>query len=1467
MNISVTSIRRPVLAIVFSILIVLIGVVGASFLGIRQFPDVDPPQINVTTTYLGANADVIESQITEPLEESINGIDGIRSLTSTSNDGRANITVEFELGRDLEQAANDVRDRVDRVKRSLPADVDPPVVAKADANGQAIVVMTVQSNKRSLTELTDYAVNVLKERVQTISGVGGVQIWGERKYAMRVQMDPNKLSAYGLTTVDVRTALQRENVELPAGRLEGANTELSIRTLGRLSTVEQFEEIILENSQGAVVHLGDVARVYLGAENERTILKRDGIPMIGLALSPQPGANQVDIADEFYRRVAALKNTVPEDIQLDVAFDNTQFIRTAIGEVEETLIIAFSLVVIIIFLFLRSWRATLIPVIAIPVSLISSFFFLWIAGFSINILTLLGIVLATGLVVDDAIVVMENIFKRIEHGQDPTAAGEEGSTEITFAVVSTTITLAVVFLPIIFLQGLTGALFREFGLVVASSVVVSAFVSLTLTPMMSTRLLRQSDSSGWLVNVTEPFFVWLNTMYAKTVNVVITKPFLAIVVMLVAGGSIYLVGGLLKSELAPLEDRGLMNINLTAPEGTSFDRMDVIIDSLQDRVSRLVPEKKLLLTVTSPSFQSNASNTGFGRLILKPSAERTRSQMQLANMLTQATRNATEARSVIIQEQTISTGGRAGLPIQFVLQAPQLSDLQEVVQKFIDKASANKTFSIVDVNLKFSKPEVTVEIDRDRARNAGISVFDIATTLQTGFSGQRFGYIIRNGKQYQILGELERESRSTPEQLSVIPVRTGTGAIMPLSDLVTIREQSSPPALYRYNRNVSATISAGLVPGATVGDGIAAMNDIAKELLDERFSTALTGPSRDFVESSSSLLFAFLLALTLVYLILAAQFESWLDPFTIMLTVPLALTGAVLSLWATGETLNIFSQIGCIVLIGLVTKNGILIVEFANQRVEDGLSYTEAAKESARLRFRPILMTSLATILGALPIALSLGAASESRVGLGVVVVGGMSIATFLTLYIIPALYVIISKGKRHVIHPPHHIPTTWLILVVAIPSLLFATPAASQTQQNLSPLPTPLTVNDALKIALERNLQIQIAKGDSSIAQITEDGSLAPLLPTLDINAGTTRGANNVSQTTSSGLVIERNGATFSNMNAAALLQWTLFDGLQMFATKSRIEYEAKSLKEQTRSRIATIAANVLTQYAALVATNTQYRTVEKGLELAQKRLTLVEQRKAVGTAHGVDVSQAIVDKNTVQALLTRARTEQRNAMSGLLSVMNYPVQDTVNVPLIFDIPTVPPQAELLTVLAQQNPDVVAAVFREQVAEQQAREAGSLYWPRLIAQGGYQYTNNTAQAGFILENQTMGWNIGLALQYNIFNGFRDSRAHERALVAKEQQRLQTLDAINLATTQLVQAYRTLEQGKELLALEQTSYDAAQKNAQVALEQYTLGMNTDLEVRQTQQSVIEIGNRIARLQFETYTATVEVLRLSGKLVQ
>jgi len=1015
MRISDLSLKRPVLAIVLNIIIVLFGIIGFRFLGVRDYPAIDPPNINVRTAYPGANADVIESQITEPLEQAINGVAGVKNITSSSSQGTSNINVEFELGYNLEEAANDVRDKVSQTVRYLPEDLaSPPIVTKADASSDPILSMTVQSQNRNQLQITEYANNNLIERLQTIPGVSSVIIWGEKKYAMRIWLSPEKMLANNITANDIQQALRRENVELPSGKISGNKTELTVRTFGRLSTEEDFNQLIVSNTAGRTILLRDVAEVVLGPENEETVLKEKGVPMIALAVVPQPGSNYVAIADEFYKRLESIKKEVPNDIHLNIALDQTKFVRKSIMEVKETLILAFALVVLIIFLFFRDWIIAIRPLIDIPVCLIGAFFIMYMAGFTINVLTLLAIVLATGLVVDDGIVVTENIFKKMERGMNKYRAAREGSAEIYFAVISTSITLAVVFLPIIFLEGFVGRLFREFGIVVAGAVLISAFVSLTLTPVLNIFLSRKnSQHHGWFYRVSEPFFEKMEAGYHRILSGFMQQRWIAILLVLICSASIYFLFNNLQSELAPLEDRSQFRLQVTAPEGTSFDGMDASIDKLTQLITDSVPENDVVISVTAPGFIGSGSvNTGFVRTLLTEPDNRNRSQQDIVDMMNRNLPKYNEVKAFPIQEQTISVNRRGGLPVQFVLQNNNFEKIKGALPRFMEAAGKSSVFAGVDADLKFNKPELRILIDRLRASTLGVSTADIAETLQLGLTNRRFGYFIKEGKQYQVMGQVARSDRDDPKDLKNLYVRSSAGQLYPLDEFVSITEETTPPTLYHFNRYKSATVSAGLAPGKTIGDGIKEMEAISKSILDESFTTSLSGPSRDFKESSGNTSFAFGLALVLIFLVLAAQFESFIDPIIIMITVPLAMAGALLSLWIFDQTINIFSQIGMIMLIGLVTKNGILIVEFANQKKQQGMDRFHAVIEAATMRLRPILMTSLAMSLGALPLALSLGAASTSRIPLGIVIVGGILFSLFLTLLVIPAMYSFLSSKR-----------------------------------------------------------------------------------------------------------------------------------------------------------------------------------------------------------------------------------------------------------------------------------------------------------------------------------------------------------------------------------------------------------------------------------------------------------------------
>ncbi len=1017
MNISELSLRRPVLAFVMNIVLVLFGIIGFNFLGVRDYPAIDPPVVNVRTTYPGANADIIESQITEPLEKSVNGIPGIKNMTSSSSVGQSSINIEFQLGVDLEAAANDVRDKVSAAARSLPRDLDsPPVVSKEDASTESIIAMTVQSLTRNSLQLTEYANNVLVERLETIPGVSSIRIWGEKRYAMRIWLDPAKLSAYSLTPLDVQSALNREHVELPSGKITGMTTELTVRTFGKLYTEEDFNDVIIKSGPTGDIRLKDVGQAVLGPENEESVLRESNVAMVGLAINPLPGSNYVEIADEFYRRLEQIRGEVPEDIKLDISMDQTVFIKRSISEVEETLVIAFILVVLIIYFFFRDMLIAIRPLIDIPVSLIATFFIMYLCGFSINVLTMLGIVLATGLVVDDGIVVTENIYKKLEGGMNKFRAAREGSKEIFFAVISTSITLAVVFLPILFLEGFVGRLFKEFGVVVAGAVLVSCFVSLTLTPVLSVLLTRKNHKYSWFYLKTEPFFRGMEEGYRNSLARFMGARWLSWVIIAACLVSVYFIATNMQSELAPMEDRSQFRFQMTAPEGTSFDYMDAFVQRAVQFVQDSVPEYVSALSVTSPGFSGGgAVNNGFVRVRLVDPDQRERSQQEIVDMVNRNLYRFPEGRIFVIQEQTIQVNRRAGMPVQFVLQNNNFEKIREVLPKFLEAANDHPTFQGVDVDLKFNKPELLVEINRLKASQLGISVQDIAQTLQLAYSNLRFGYFTKDGRQYQVMGQVTKNNRDEPSDLKSLFVRTNSGELVSIENVVSVRESTTPPSLYHFNRYKSATISAGLAQGKTIGDGIEAMEEIAAQLLDDTFSTSLAGGSRDYSESSGNTTFAFVLALILIYLILAAQFESFIDPFIIITTVPLAICGAFISLAIFGQTINIFSQIGMIMLIGLVTKNGILIVEFANQKRLEGLSKVDAVLEASKLRLRPILMTSFAMALGSLPIALSLGDAATSRQPLGIVIVGGIIFSLILTLFVIPGVYTFLSRQRKPV--------------------------------------------------------------------------------------------------------------------------------------------------------------------------------------------------------------------------------------------------------------------------------------------------------------------------------------------------------------------------------------------------------------------------------------------------------------------
>src|SRR5574344_992786 len=983
MSLAQTSIHRPVLMTVLALGTVLLGLFGAMHLGVRKYPNVDSPGITVRTTYSGANAAVVEAEVTEVLEESINSASGIKSLTSTSSDGSSNIKVEFEVGSDLETAANDIRDRVSRAQRNLPDAADAPVVYKSDSDSDPILIVSLLSDTRDAMEISEIARNQVKERLQTIPGVSEVTLWGEKQPVVRLWLDPVRMRSLGVTASDVSNAISAENQELPSGKIEGQTMNLSLRTLGRLTAPQEFSKIAVKTaSDGTVIRLCDIADIHYEPEDTRTGFKRNGKDVIAIAVIAQPGSNHVQIANEFYKRVEEIKRDLPSDVRIVSA---------------------------VIFLFLREGRTTLIPMIVIPVSIIGSFFVLYIFGFSINVLTLLAMVLAIGLVVDDAIVIVENIYQKIEKKMTPSQAAVAGTNEIFFAVIATSVVLMAVFVPMLALGGTTGLLFREFVAVMIGTVFISTVCALTLSPMLCSKFLR-SQKKGWLYNKTEPFFEWLNAFYSKLLDAFLKVRWVIFIIMAVLAVVVWFCFSHLSSEMAPMEDSGMFMVNISAPEGTSLTQVKKETEAFVSEMTALMDSSEY------QEIQAGARSSGGAmiRVTLNSDPSVRRSQTEIAQAVQKLGSNYPDLRVMVFEPQSISTS-RGGLPVQFVLQAQNIETLRTLVPKFTAAAEKSTVFSVVNSDLTFTKPELHVNILRDKAREQGVSVEDITKAVELGLGDQSYDDFYKDSRQYDIIGAVGYENRATPAALSALSVRNSAGEMLSLDNFITTREVSASPSLPRYNRFSAATISAGLAPGKTVGDGVEEMRRIAKEVIPDSMNvlTDLAGTSKEYEDSSSGLYSVFLLALACIFLVLAGQFESFRSPFVTLFTVPLAIAGAIASLYIFGQTLNIFSEIALILLVGIVTKNGILIVEFANQIAQgSGVTRLEAARESAKRRFRPILMTSLSTVLGALPLIFT---GTPSRVAMGIVIVGRLMFATFLTLFVVPAAYSFFAgKSEKH---------------------------------------------------------------------------------------------------------------------------------------------------------------------------------------------------------------------------------------------------------------------------------------------------------------------------------------------------------------------------------------------------------------------------------------------------------------------
>lgn len=1014
MTLSELSIRRPVLATVMSLLLVLIGIISYQRLTVREYPNIDAPIVSVRTVYTGASAPVIESQVTRPLEDTLSGIEGIKTIKSVSREEVSQITVEFIRTRDPDAAASDVRDRVSRARGRLPDDVDEPVVAKIEADAQAIIWIAFSSDHHDQLEITDYASRIVKDRLQTLPGVASVIIGGERRFAMRIWLDRDRLAAYQLTPQDVEDALRSQNLEIPSGRIESDQREFTVLTETDLRTPEQFNRIIIREVAGYPVRLSDVGNAEIGPADERNAVRVNGNQAVGLGVVKQSTANTLTVGQAVKEELPKIVAALPEGMQLKVAFDQSVFIEKSIDAVFTTMLEALVLVMLVIFLFLRTLRATLIPFVTIPVSLIGACIFLYAIGFSINILTLLGLVLAIGLVVDDAIVMLENIQRRIEHGMAPLAAALEGSKEIAFAVIAMTLTLVAVFTPLAFATGNTGRLFTEFALTVAAAVLVSGFVALSLTPMMCSKILRHEKSHGRLYQLSEQWLLALNQGYQRLLTRALNQRLAVILIgALVAASSVGLFV-MIKSELAPLEDRGILIGLMFSPEGSTMSYTDRYAQQIEKLYAQ-VPEVNTYFMVVAPGLERpNPVTMALSFVNLKPWEQRERSAQQIAAALGPQMFMLPGVLAFPISPPSLGQSFR-NPPVQFVIQAGSYAELQTLVNNFTAKLSQFPGLVNLDSDLKLNKPRLSVELDRDKAASIGVGVDTVGRTLETLLGGRQVTRFKREGEQYDVIVKLRDAERRDPNDLSSIFVRGNDGQLIQLSNIVRVQEDVAPKELNHFNRLRSATISANIAPGHSLGDALDFMDKTAKETLPPSARTSLDGQSLEFKESGAALYLTFVLALLFIYLVLAAQFESFIDPLTIMLTVPLAITGALLALKLTGGTLNVYSQIGMVMLIGLITKHGILIVDFANKLQARGHDLRSAVIEASSLRLRPILMTTAAMVLGTLPLALASGAGAESRQPIGWVIVGGLLLGTLLTLFVIPTVYTLVSRVRKQV--------------------------------------------------------------------------------------------------------------------------------------------------------------------------------------------------------------------------------------------------------------------------------------------------------------------------------------------------------------------------------------------------------------------------------------------------------------------
>lgn len=1462
MSFSTLSIRRPVLMTVLALGIVLIGAFGAMNLGIREYPNVDSPIITVRTSYSGANAAVVETEVTEILEASINSAAGIKSLTSTSSDGSSTIRAEFEEGTDLEAAANDIRDRVSRVQRKLPDAADAPVVYKSDSDSDPILIASLLSDVRDAMELSEIASNQVKERLQTIPGVSEVNLWGEKTPVVRLWLDPLRMKALGVTASEISAALSKENEELPAGKIEGQATDLSVRTLGRLEAPSDFNSVPVKvMSDGSIIRISDVATVHYEPKDTRTGFKRNGKNVIAIALIAQPGTNHVAIADEFYRRIADIRRDLPSDIQILSGMDSSVNIRSSIREVIETIFVSFLLVVAVIFLFLREARSTLIPMVVIPVSIIGSFFVLYLFGFSINVLTLLAMVLAIGLVVDDAIVIVENIYQKIERRMSPQAAAVTGTNEIFFAVIATSVVLMAVFVPMLALGGTTGLLFREFVAVMIGTVVISTFCALTLSPMLCSKILR-AQKKGWLYRKTEPFFEWLNRVYDKSLSAFLRVRGTVFVIIAALLFAAYYCFTHLSSEMAPLEDSNMFMVNISAPEGTGLAQTKKMTEAFVEEMTALMDSSEY------EEIQAGARSGGSAmiRVTLTSDKAKRRPQSEIARAVQVLGASYPDLRVMVFEPQSVSTS-RGGLPIQFVLQASDLETLRDLLPRFTAEAENSPVFSVVNSNLKFTKPELHIEILREKAHDQGVSVDDIARTVALSMGDQTYGEFYKDGRQYDIIGAVPYEYRSSPAKIEELSVRNASGEMLSVSNFITYREKSASPSLPRYNRFSAATVSAGLMPGMTVGDGVAEMRRIAHKVIPDSLNiqTELAGSSKEYEESSSGLYIVFLLALACIFLVLAGQFESFRSPFVTFFTVPLSIAGAIVSLYLFGQTLNIFSEIALILLLGLVTKNGILIVEFANQIAErTGCSRLAAAKKAARLRFRPILMTSFSTVLGAVPLILT---GTPSRVAMGVTIVCGLSFATFLTLFVVPAAYSFFAgKPAKRISLDPEGVPLSNRPVSAGLVLFALGVFLFSQDASALSP-------DEAVRIALEKNPSALLSEENVKSAETGVKSSRKGLLPTVDLSLSRYYTYGDEYSRSQTGMKTDIDNDLGHSDAFQLSVNYTAFNGFGDISSIRANKALVESSKAEHRALRETVAASVLEAYLDAMMAKASLEISDSNLSVSRARRELYRNRLAVGSATRLDDISAQMDFASDSARNLSLRSDLSASLRTLDELLgggvvrkDSDIRDSLEIDRNPYWKT-PDGLELAKRRASENnAELFSAKASLNYAQVNRKTANSSLYPKLDLHGSLNATASASEKGNPEKSNREYFRVGAALSWNLFNGLADDAKMETARIAERTARINAEKVRLNVEIRVANAVDAHLRALETLSVAEGNDTLAMEMLELGRERLKEGRITNFEFRETQNQWRIARETLLSAKVAAAKAEIQVRLLTGEIL-